>query len=473
VFLEFYASGNIILTDKEFKILALLRIVPPGEGQEEQRVGLQYSLENRQNYGSIPPLTKQRLQDALQKAAERGDEGLVAGKKPKKKASDALRKALAVSITEFPPMLVDHAMRNVGFDSTLKPAEVLQNEELLDHLMRSLQEAQRVVKEITSSEIAKGYIIAKKKEGYQESSEEDKENGRKYLIYDDFHPFKPKQFENDPSTLFLEFEGFNKTVDEFFSSIEGQKLESKLQERELTAKRKIEAARNDQAKRLGGLQEIQTLNERKAAAIEANADRVQETMDAVNGLIGQAMDWVEIGKLVKVEQKRQNPVASLIKLPLKLHENTITLLLDEEEFEEDGESADETDSDVSDSDEEEQPKKANQKGKTVDKRLTIDIDLALTPWANAREYYGQKRTAAEKEQKTLESSTKALKSQEAKINQDLKKGLKQEKAVLRPVRQLLWFEKFSWFISSDGYLVLGGKDAQQNEMLYKKWVLTI
>lgn len=467
VFLEFYASGNIILTDKELKILALLRIVPPGEGQEELRVGLQYSLENRQNYGGIPPLTKQRLQDALQKAADRGDDGLVAGKKPKKKAGDALRKALAVSITEFPPMLVDHAMRNTGFDSTLKPAEVLQDEGLLDHLMRSLQEAQRVVKEITSSEVAKGYIIAKKKEGYQESSEEDKENGRKYLIYDDFHPFRPKQFENDPSTLFLEFEGFNKTVDEFFSSIEGQKLESKLQERELTAQRKIEAARQDQAKRLGGLQEIQTLNERKAAAIEANVDRVQETMDAVNGLIAQAMDWVEIGKLVEVEQKRHNPVASLIKLPLKLHENTITLLLDEEEFEDDSESADETDSDVSKS-EDEEPKRKKQKGKATDERLTIDIDLALSPWANAREYYGQKRTAAEKEQKTLESSTKALKSQEAKINMDLKKGLKQEKAVLRPVRQVLWFEKFSWFVSSDGYLVLGGKDAQQNEMLYKK-----
>ena len=48
--MEFYASGNIILTDKELNILALLRIVPEGDGQEEQRVGLKYSLENRQNY---------------------------------------------------------------------------------------------------------------------------------------------------------------------------------------------------------------------------------------------------------------------------------------------------------------------------------------------------------------------------------------------------------------------------------------
>jgi predicted ribosome quality control (RQC) complex YloA/Tae2 family protein len=464
--LEFYAGGNIILTDKDLKILALLRIVSEEKGEEEQRVGLTYSLENRQNYGGIPPLTKERLQNALQKAVDRGDDGLIAGKKSKKKAADALRRALAVSITEFPPMLVDHALQVTEFDSALKPADVLQSEALLDHLMRSLKEAQRVIQEITSSDVAKGYIVAKKRDGYDEASKT--EEGRSFLIYDDFHPFRPRQFENDHTLVFLEFDGFNKTVDEFFSSIEGQKLESRLQERELTARKKIEAARLDQANRLGGLKEVQTMNERKASALEANVERVQEAMDAVNGLIAQAMDWIEIGKLIEMEQKRNNPVASMIKLPLKLEENTITLLLDEEEYVDDDDSAYETDSDVSDSEGEGAKKESAQK--TVDTRLIIDINLSLSPWANARDYYDQRRSAAEKEQKTMQSSTKALKSQEAKIAHDLKKGLKQEKAILRPVRKQMWFEKFSWFISSDGYLVLAGKDSQQNEMLYKKYL---
>ena len=437
--------------------------MPETEGQEEQRVGLKYSLENRQNYGYIPPLTKERLHDALQKAVDRGDDGLVAGKKQKKKAMDALRKALAVSITEYPPMLVDHAMRVTNFDASLKPADVLESDALQDQLLRSLQEAQRVIEEITSSNVAKGYILGTKRESVQ--SEED---ARKALIYDDFHPFRPRQFEDDSKTVFLEFAGFNKTVDEFFSSIEGQKLESRLEEREAMAKRKIEAAKQDQAKRLGGLQEVQELNERKAGALQANAERVQEAMDAVNGLIAQGMDWVEIGKLIELEQKRQNPVASIIKLPLKLHENTVTLLLGEEEFEEDEDAAYETDSDVSDSDG--QNSKKEPKQMTTEKRLTIDINLALSPWANAREYYDQKRSAAIKEQKTLQSSNKALKGTEAKIAQDLKKGLKQEKAILRPVRRQMWFEKFTWFISSDGYLVLGGKDAQQNEIIYRKYL---
>lgn len=468
LYLEFYAGGNIILTDKELNILTLLRVVEAGEAQEELRVGLKYSLENRQNYGGIPDLTKERLQEALQKGVDKGEDD--PGKKKKKKAGDALRKALAVSITEFPPMLVDHAMRITNFNSSLKPSEVLQSEDLLDHLMKSLQEAQRVVQKITSSETSKGYIIAKKKDS-QTTIDDNQSEERKGLLYDDFHPFKPQQFQDDPTLVFLEFEGFNKTVDEFFSSIEGQKLASRLEERELNAKRKIQAARNEQAKRLGGLQEVQALNERKAGALQANVERVQEAKDAVNGLIAQGMDWYEIGRLIELEQKRNNSVAAMIKLPLNLDENTVTILLDEEVFNEEEDSNYETDSDVSESEDEEKTTKTNKrKEKFADTRLSIDINLSLSPWANARSYFDQKRSAAVKEDKTLQSSLKALKSHEAKIAQDLKKGLKQEKAILRPVRKQMWFEKFVWFISSEGYMVLAGKDNQQSEILYKRYL---
>ncbi|GFO00472.1 nuclear export mediator factor nemf, partial [Plakobranchus ocellatus] len=32
------------------------------------------------------------------------------------------------------------------------------------------------------------------------------------------------------------------------------------------------------------------------------------------------------------------------------------------------------------------------------------------------------------------------------------------------------FEKFLWFISSENYLVIGGRDQQQNEMVVKKYL---
>jgi predicted ribosome quality control (RQC) complex YloA/Tae2 family protein len=469
MFLEFFASGNIILTDADLNILALARTVSEGEGQEPQRVGLQYSLENRQNYGGIPPLTKERVQNALKAAVEKAAANATSLKKQKGKPGGDLRKSLAVSITELPPVLVDHWLHTNNFDTTVKPDEVLANETLLDELVKSLQEARKIVEELTSSEICTGYIFAKRREKPEgnEGNEEAKTK-RDNLLYDDFHPFIPYKLTNDSAIEVLEFKGYNETVDEFFSSLEGQRLESKLTEREAAAKRKLEAAKNEQNKRIEGLQEAQTLNFRKAAAIEANVERVQEAMDAVNGLLNQGMDWVDVGKLVEREKKRHNPVAEIINLPLNLAENLITLELAEEEFEPEEDDPYETDDDNSALGDDEGTSAA--KGKQTNKALNVEINLGLSPWSNAREYFDQRKTAAVKEEKTQQQASRALKNAEQKITEDLKKGLKQEKALLQPIRKQMWFEKFTWFISSDGYLVIGGKDAQQNETIYKKYL---
>ncbi|RKF77895.1 Ribosome quality control complex subunit 2 [Golovinomyces cichoracearum] len=464
LFLEFYAGGNIILTDKELKILTLLRIVPKSEYQEELRVGLQYVLDNRQNYGDIPPITVERLQDALQSGIDKISKSHDKKLNGKKRKKYSLVKTLALSITEFPPVLVEHAMCVTGFDSTISPQEIVHDNLLLDNLMGSMKYAQLLVEEITSSDISKGYIIAKKKLGYDEVSKET--DARKLLTYEDFQPFSPRQVENNPDLAFIEIEGFNKTVDEFFSSIEGQRYKSRLEERELIAERKLDAVRQEQARHIEDLHQIQTLNERKAGAIQANAEQVQEAMDAVNSLIAQGMDWVEIGKLIEVEQLKNNPVAKTIKLPLKLHENIMSIILKEGELDYETDSVYETDPDLTES--EDDSKNVGSSVEKSDLELVIDINLGISPWANARSYFDERRTAIHKEESTLESSALAFKNQEARIKENLRNSLKKEKAILRPIRQTFWFEKFFWFLSSDRYLVLAAKDALQSEVIYKK-----
>ncbi|KAF2799894.1 serologically defined colon cancer antigen 1 [Melanomma pulvis-pyrius CBS 109.77] len=473
LYLEFYAGGNIVLTDADLNVLALLRNVEEGAEHERLRVGLQYNLSLRQNFGGVPELTKVRVREGLQKAIDRQQEPAATGKKAKKQTKDALRKALAVSITECSPLLVDHALHAAKFDSSLKPEQVLADDALLDKLLEALGEARKISDSITESDQVKGYILAKPNPTMQKVGVED--SNQPNLLYDDFHPFRPQQFENSNIT-FVEFPTFNKAVDEFFSSIEGQKLESKLHERELLAKKKLDHARQEQQNRIGGLQQVQELNFRKAEAILANVHRVEEAIAAVNGLIGQGMDWGEIARLIEREQDQGNTVAESIKLPLKLYENTVTLLLDESVWEQ-GEVAEdegyETSSVSGESDEEDSSPSDSKKvpipTPAAKPKLAIDVDLGLTAWANSTEYFDQKRSAADKEVRTVQASSKALKSHERKVNEDLKKGLKQEKEVLRPVRRQQWFEKFIYFISSDGYLVLGGKDAQQNEIIYRKY----
>ncbi|KXL47776.1 hypothetical protein M433DRAFT_110466 [Acidomyces richmondensis BFW] len=467
LFLEFYAGGNIVLTDTDLTILALLRNVDEGAEHEQYRVGLRYDLTLRQNFGGVPPLTKERIRDGLQKVLHRQQEDAKRpGKKTKKKGGDELRKALAVTTTEFPPVLIDHALEVSGYDRQTLPEAVIANEHLMDNLLSSLKEAQRMVTDITSANILKGYILAKASTPPPRADENGETGGG--LIYDDFHPFKPAHLVKDNSIVLIEIDGFNQTVDQFFSSLEGQKLESRLQERENNAMKRIDAARQEQAKRIEGLQQVQQQNIRKAQAIEANIERVEEAIAAVNGLIAQGMDWIDIGRLIESEQARNNAVAEIIKMPLKLHENIITLLLSEYDGLEEEEFVDETDSEGSETENDEHA--STKPGKAVDRRLEVDINLSLSAYANVREYYVQRRSAAEKQERTAKASERALKSTEQKVMADLKKGLRQEKELLRPIRKQMWFEKFIYFISSDGYLVLAGRDAQQNEILYRRYL---
>lgn len=472
LFLEFYAGGNIVLTDRDLSILALLRVVSEGADQEELRVGLKYSLSSRQNYSGVPQLTKERVRHAVQTAAGQvGEDATVTKRKSNKRSGHVLRKALTTSLSEFPPMLIDHALRLKEFDADTPLMDILNNDAYLDRLFRVLEGAQETINHITSIPVTRGFIVAKKKAStaIERGIERPVHPG---LVYEDFHPFRPAQFEGVPETHILEIEGYNKTVDEFFSSIESQKLESRLTEREEHAQKKLDAARQDHERRIGGLQHEQELNVRKAQAIEANLQKVQEAIAAVNGLISQGMDWVEIARLIEIERTRHSPVAEMIKLPLKLYENTVTLLLAEVNFnDEEDYDGDETDSDVSELHEEAiSDLKTSKQTKIGDERLAVDVDLASSPWSNARQYYDQKRSAAVKEHKTSQASSKALRSTEKKVNADLKKGLKQEKQMMRPVRMQLWFEKFLYFISSEGYLVLGGRDVQQNEILYRRYL---
>src|SRR5690606_6747079 len=104
-------------------------------------------------------------------------------------------------------------------------------------------------------------------------------------------------------------------------------------------------------------------------------------------------------------------LAELIKLPLKLHDNKITLRLGEASWEDD-ESEEEEDDD-SESENEDARKKNGTNW------LKVDIDLSQSAWANARRYYDEKKVAAVKEVKTIQSSGKALKNTERKITHDL------------------------------------------------------
>jgi len=97
---------------------------------------------------------------------------------------------------------------------------------------------------------------------------------------------------------------------------------------------------------------------------------------------------------------------------------------------------------------------------------TLQLNLTRSIQASAAKFYEK----AKKAQRKLEGAEKALRGTQTKIEQ-LQQKKQQIVKVPKPPpvrREKTWYEKFRWFHSSDGLLVIGGKDATSNEVLIKK-----
>lgn len=100
-------------------------------------------------------------------------------------------------------------------------------------------------------------------------------------------------------------------------------------------------------------------------------------------------------------------------------------------------------------------------------KLTFPLSLRHSIQENAAGYYAR----AKKAEKKLEGVENALQKTENNIAKLKERSVERLKTVpeLPPRRRKrAWYEKFLWFHSSDGFLVIGGRDATTNEILIKK-----
>ncbi len=102
----------------------------------------------------------------------------------------------------------------------------------------------------------------------------------------------------------------------------------------------------------------------------------------------------------------------------------------------------------------------------------IELELTKTIEQNAARCF----ESAKKAKKKLEGARKALKETEQKLEALKKEELSFQKeeqqrelyATQKRQKKKEWYEKFHWFISSEGFLCIGGKDATSNEIIIKK-----
>nr|CAG8603364.1 1629_t:CDS:10 [Entrophospora candida] len=443
---EFYASGNIIVTDNEYRILALLRIVQPKEN-ERMVVGQIYNVNATARMQD--PVSIKRLQEIFDTTES-------------KETKEQLKKFLNAKLN-YGQALTEHALRVSKLDPNMKVGTIIDKSSsspseaspYLTALEAGFAEADKIIEDC-ANKTQKGYIILLQHVETFKNPKDNDDDGEKtqqedLVTYNEFHPFL---FEQHKTKTYKEFDSFDLAVDEYYSSLESQKLILKQRNQEHAAKEKLDAIKKEQYSRVESLQNAQISNIKKAKLIESNIELVDQAILIIRNAIASSFDWKDLENLVAEEKKRDNPIANVI-AGFKLEVNMITLLLSENT-----QLNDDTFYDSSDDDFEKEDSSVN---KIHEK---VDVDIYLSAFANARKYYDVKKQSAIKQEKTLAVADKAFKSAEQKIRQDLKES--KITISINKIRKPFWFEKFLWFISSENYLVIAGHDAQQNEILVRR-----
>lgn len=452
VVLELYDRGNIVLCDFNYICLNVLR--PHVEGEEVRfAVRETYPLSRARNDVTPPPMAV--IKESLQKAS------------PGDNLRTVLNPMLPFGAAVIDHWLIHYNLNNCkigGIENNVKaedddqkskkkkknrnknenqPSREFNFEEDFTTLINAINDMFTMMHKATE-EVSSGFIVQKKEL-------KPTEGGKDEFYYSniEFHPHLFNQYAKEPVK---EFPTFLQAVDEFYSNLESQKIDLKAIQLEREALKKLSNVRQDHASRLSDLAKSQLHDRKKAELITRNQGLVDGVIMSIKSLIAKQISWQNIKDVIKEKQEQKDPVAQMIR-HLKFETNQITLKLSDPFAN--------TDDDVDDYD---QVEDDEEKLETCD----IDIDLGISAYSNATKYYDLKRYAAKKEQKTIEASGKALKSAEKKTQQTLKDVRVQ--TTITKARKVFWFEKFYWFISSENFLVIGGRDQQQNELIVKRYL---
>ncbi|XP_058084254.1 uncharacterized protein LOC131231908 [Magnolia sinica] len=465
IILELYAQGNILLTDSEFVVMTLLR------SHRDDDKGLAIMSRHRYPVEACRVFERTsitKLQTALtcSNASDRKDvldaeegrgkvfdasqeqggskKGKLSNSNKKTNDGEQTKKStLKVILGEalgYGPALSEHIILDVGLIPTMKVGgDTKIDDAAIQLLAQAVAKFEDWLADIISGDkVPEGYILmqngAAGKKGMVPCQE-----GNSDKIYDEFCPLLLNQFK---SREFMKLETFDAALDEFYSKIESQRAEQQQKAKEGSAMQKLSKIRLDQENRVQSLMKEVDRCTKMAELIEYNLEDVDAAILAVRVALANGMDWEDLARMVKEEKKAGNPVAGLID-KLHLERNCIMLLLSN--------NLDEMDED--------------EKTSPVDK---VEVDLALSAHANARRWYELKKRQGNKQEKTVTAHEKAFKAAERKTRLQLS----QEKTVaaISHIRKVHWFEKFNWFISSENYLVISGRDAQQNEMIVKRYM---
>ena len=224
------------------------------------------------------------------------------------------------------------------------------------------------------------------------------------------------------------FETYNEAADEFFSSEVRETIKNEYEDVWGAEVKKFEKRLKIQEETLDKFNRTIKISKKRGDLLYAHYGEVQGILDIIKDA-REKYSWNEIASKLKTARKQGLTGADIIESLDKL--GNLTLKIDGE---------------------------------------VINIDAKLEIPENAEVYYEKAKKAKRKITGVNIAIEKTKKEIEKAKN---KKEIEMERVTLpqkRVKKELKWFEKLRWFISSDGFLVIGGRDANSNEMVVKKYM---
>jgi len=211
------------------------------------------------------------------------------------------------------------------------------------------------------------------------------------------------------------FPTLNDALDEFYSKeITTEKKDVSIQKLKKRLEKQLEAKENFE-------KELKLMKE-TGDTIYENYQTIEEIMNAFKSA-RKSMSWDEISKEI-AEKKKESGLISLVK-SLNPAENTVTISIN-------------------------------------GKKIVLNLDKSIPQIAD--EYYEK----AKKIKRKLEGLIPAI--EETKKAIESEGSIKRYSSSMRIVRKREWFERFRWFITSEGFLVIGGRNARMNSEIVSKYM---
>ena len=223
------------------------------------------------------------------------------------------------------------------------------------------------------------------------------------------------------------FKTFSEALDEYFGKLTIEKAKIEKTRKLESKKKQLLATLRKQEEMLKGFEKAMNENQEIGDLIYANYTMVERLLDEFRKAT-EKLGWEEFKRRIEVGKKEGNKVALMVKA-IDPKEKAVTIELE---------------------------------GRKVKLYLNKSIG------ENAELYYEKAKKFRHKYEgalKAYEDTKRKLDEVEKLIEEEMKKELNVKRIERRKKK---WFEKFRWFVSSEGFLVLAGKDASTNETLIKK-----